>query len=163
MITAVQELLVSGADLKLVIAGAPVTEEDIAYVKTLKETIASGPQPEAIDLCGPVLHEDIPKLLKNADLFLNLSETGSLDKAVLEAMASGVPVLTSNEGLRSTLAKTVPECFMNDASELPTRIQKFLDMPSEDRVLLGKRLRDMVLSEHSRSDLIRRIIIGLHS
>jgi len=40
---------------------------------------------------------------KHADIFINLSDTGSIDKAVLEAMASGCLVLTSNEAFTNIL------------------------------------------------------------
>jgi len=34
-------------------------------------------------------------------LFVNLSDTGSIDKAVLEAMACGLKILTSNEAFKN--------------------------------------------------------------
>ena len=40
---------------------------------------------------------------QSGDLFVNLSDTGSLDKAVLEAMACGLKILTSNEAFKSVL------------------------------------------------------------
>ena len=37
----------------------------------------------------------MPKIYQGSDLVTNLSHTGSIDKVVLEAMASGLPVISS--------------------------------------------------------------------
>ena len=36
---------------------------------------------------------------------INMSNTGSIDKAVLEAMACGIPVITANEAFEPILAR----------------------------------------------------------
>jgi glycosyltransferase involved in cell wall biosynthesis len=47
---------------------------------------------------GEVPHEDVPKLMASADLFVFPSRTDTLGNVVLEAQASGLPVLVSDEG-----------------------------------------------------------------
>jgi len=45
----------------------------------------------------------MPKHYQHSDLVINLSHTGSIDKVVLEAMASGRLVLTCNEAFKNIL------------------------------------------------------------
>ena len=56
-----------------------------------------------IEFVGPIPNKDIAEFYQSGDLFVNLSDTGSLDKAVLEAMACGLKILTSNEAFKSVL------------------------------------------------------------
>lgn len=46
---------------------------------------------------GSVPHREILNYLKRAHVFYNFSPTGGMDKAVLEALASGVPAVVTNE------------------------------------------------------------------
>ena len=50
-----------------------------------------------------VANKNIVSFLQNADLFVNMGQTGSLDKAMVEAMACGLPILTCNEALEEVL------------------------------------------------------------
>jgi glycosyltransferase involved in cell wall biosynthesis len=83
--------------------GAPITEEDRRYEKSLTMRIQSFLNPSSVQLCGAISHTEIAKVLQNQSVFLNLSETGSLDKAVLEALAAGIPVVTSNPAFKTML------------------------------------------------------------
>jgi glycosyltransferase involved in cell wall biosynthesis len=47
---------------------------------------------------GEVAHEDVPALMASADVFVFPSRTDTLGNVVLEAQASGLPVLVSDEG-----------------------------------------------------------------
>jgi glycosyltransferase involved in cell wall biosynthesis len=47
---------------------------------------------------GEVPHDEVPKLMASADLFVFPSRTDTLGNVVLEAQASGLPVLVSDEG-----------------------------------------------------------------
>jgi len=51
---------------------------------------------EAVDLAG--FRSDIPEILAEADLFVHAAHTEGLGIAVLEAMAAGVPVVTTATG-----------------------------------------------------------------
>lgn len=52
---------------------------------------------------GHVLYEDIPALYASHDIFINLTQAGSFDKTLFEAMAAGCLVVTSNVDLRSVV------------------------------------------------------------
>ncbi len=50
-----------------------------------------------VQFVGAKTQKEVAELLRQSSIFLNLSQTGSLDKAVLEAMACGVYTISSNE------------------------------------------------------------------
>ncbi len=98
---AVASLNASGMTLRFEIIGEPVTADDKAYAASLAS--------EHVTLRGGMPYADIAKEYQTAGVFVNASDTGSLDKAVLEAMATGCPVVTSNVAFKAI----VPEgCFV---------------------------------------------------
>jgi starch synthase len=55
----------------------------------------SGPLPEGISVLGRVPHSELPELYRRADVFVFPSLFEGSAKVILEAMASGLPVLTT--------------------------------------------------------------------
>ena len=88
---------------------------------------------------------------------MNLSNTGSLDKAVLEAMNAGLIVLTSNEAYKETLPKNLmverdqPEKLKEKISEMMN-----LDDIKRERIIQGRRKE--VAENHSLNNLITKIV-----
>lgn len=85
------------------IVGVPATAMDEEYAQELTQELAQAPYKEQVRFTGAVRHEDLPQVLAKADVFVNLSLTGSLDKAVLEALIMRVPVVSTNEAFESLL------------------------------------------------------------
>lgn len=70
----------------------------------LKDAVAKAQRrgaPVVLSVIENTPHDQIPSLLAQAHLFLHASATGSLDKAPLEALATGLPVITTNAELAS--------------------------------------------------------------
>ncbi len=88
---------------KLTIIGSPATPADIAYGKLLLERISHSAYKDDIKYVGPIAHDLLPGILNNHDVEINLSKTGSLDKTVLEAMACGVRVVSTNIAFKHVL------------------------------------------------------------
>jgi glycosyltransferase involved in cell wall biosynthesis len=91
-----------GDGLTLRIVGPTLTGDDAAYAAALRRDVAGGRVP--VEFLGPVPMDRLPGLYDTAALALNVSETNSMDKAVLEALATGCPVLSSNPAFRELLA-----------------------------------------------------------
>lgn len=102
IIDAVKELHKNGENVSLSIVGGPVTKEDVAYEKRLREGA-----PDFISFVGNVPHRELPSILAKHDVFVNLSNTGSKDKAVLEALATGMPVVSSNVAFKGVLPSSL--------------------------------------------------------
>lgn len=160
LVDAVGVIKKSGASLKATVVGGPLTEADKAYEVFLKKEIARRGLSAEIELVGAVPNLVVPAYLARADLFVNMSKTGSLDKAVLEAMAAGVPVLTSNEGLRSTLVGIESTCTFKegDTKEFAERMKAIMHMSEEERSALGQKLRSIVVKMHNIITLIPKML-----
>lgn len=97
MLDATAELVRRGRSVTLDIVGATVADADRAYQRELEKKIVELGLFDVVAFTGAVPHEGLPAALADHSIFLNMSETGSVDKAVLEALAAGLPVVTSNE------------------------------------------------------------------
>lgn len=96
MVEAVAALYKEGSEVTFSILGGPVTPEDKVYETTLRSHVAELGLSEVIRLLGPQDLAGVRSELSRSHLFLHASETGSLDKAPLEALAAGVPVVSTN-------------------------------------------------------------------
>lgn len=132
------------------IAGAPMLESDKIYFERLKNLIKEKKLDDKIKFVGPIPNKDITQLYQSGDLFVNFSDTGSLDKAMLEAMAAGLNVLTSNEAFADIV---LAENFAHkNSQEIAERI-----------IALSKsapagRLADYVRKNHNLDNLVNKII-----
>lgn len=103
MIDAVYLLKQNGISTYFDIVGDAIYVSDKEYLDALKNKVSDLGLSHEVNFLGSVPNTEIPSFYRSADVFLNLSNTGSVDKAVLEAMASGSKVLTSNDAFRSIL------------------------------------------------------------
>lgn len=104
MLAVLDELTRRDVSFSFTIAGVPATRADEEYDRRVHAAVFSKPYAGTVRFLGAVSHAAIPTLLATHDVFLNLSLTGSMDKAVLEALAAGVPAVTTNEAFRPLLA-----------------------------------------------------------
>lgn len=153
MIAAVQTLNNEGVVAELVIVGAPARPADQAYEQELQRMAAK--KPGQVVFTGGVPHREIPALLAQADVSLNLSVTGSMDKAVLESLTAGVPAVTSNPAFAEMLRPY--GLFVDDES--PHHLAAVLSRAAKTNITP---LRDLVRREYSLSALIPRIINALN-
>lgn len=87
LIKAVSEIIKQGFDVKLLIAGEGILRKDL-------ETLSNGLGLDSrIKLLG--FREDIPELLSLMDIFVFPSLWEGMSLALLEAMASGLPVIST--------------------------------------------------------------------
>lgn len=159
-INGIERVVRSNDRVRATIIGAPATTEQSAYMHKLKDNVEKKGLEHVINFVGSVPHKDILPYLQRADLFVNTSNTGSLDKAVLEAMACGVPVLTSNEGLASALGPYSSRSMFKrgDAESLSQKIRELFTMREDDRQNIGLQLRGLVTKNHNLSALIEKIL-----
>jgi len=141
---------------RLVVIGAPLTSQDQMYQKTLEQKAAHSKASQNIQFVGhvPIVH--IPAHYRKAFLHLNLSITGSMDKTVMEALAAGCPVLTSNEAFRSSLSG-FPEFLVND--DHPKAIaHRILELYRRRTTIDRNALRGIVVGKHDLATYGTRIL-----
>lgn len=90
-IKAITPLIEVNKNIHLLLAGI---FDDKAYLKIVKKEIDASGQQENIHLLGP--RDDVPELLKLANIYLMPSKQEAHSVALIEAMASGVEIIASN-------------------------------------------------------------------
>ncbi len=117
-----------------------------------------------VDWAGMVPYRRIPARYAHADLLLSTSRTGSVDKVVLEAMATGLPVVASGEAYpplwnrldAETAAKmTFPG---GQAEALADRIEAWWATSAAERSAVGQSLRAIVEADHEVERLMGRLV-----
>jgi len=78
---------------------------------------------------------EINKILCFSDLFLLPSETESFGLAALEAMASGVPVISSNSGGLPEVNRQGYSGYLSDVGDVEDMAKKAISILSDDNVL----------------------------
>lgn len=152
-----------GLDVRLDLVGGGLTVQDREYREVVEARIdALGVRPH-VRMAGAVPYRDIPAWYTGADVLVNASGTGSLDKVVLEALASGTPVVSCNPAATALLRELggdAPECAFRagDAEELARRIEAWLAVPRARRTELAPRLRALVARDHEVETLMQRLV-----
>lgn len=133
----------------LTIVGAALSEDEKRYEETLHKKIEELGLQQLVFFPGRISQKELPTLLNRAKLFVTVAQNGSLDKAVLEAMACGLPIVSMAPGTESL---DLGEQQVGTAEEFVERCQKLL---LDTRDTGG---RNRVLQNHSISALIPKIL-----
>jgi len=155
IVHALKELLKTGVVARLVIVGEPAVRADKAFLKELKQIITDGSLESQVHFAGSVPNQKIVPYLQNADVLINESDTGSLDKVVLEAMACGTFVISSNDAGRSLLSKFNSH-FATKHSSVSDLVENltYLYKNRQDLHNLREKLRGEVVTNHNLEDLV---------
>lgn len=109
----VLELLPEPISLRVV--GPCITPADLDYDRRLRQQVYDRGLAERVRFEGFVPHPQLPRFHRQAFVHLSLSQTGSMDKTLLESLAMGCPVLTSNDAFRELLRER-PQLWLDDTS-----------------------------------------------
>ncbi len=137
--------------------GGPIMKEDFEYLDFLKNVVTQKGLDKEVLFLGEKNHEQIKNHLLLNTVFVNMSYTGSLDKAVLEAMACELPVVTSNEAYLEMLKDFDLLIRDNDPMTLADKMS-YIFHNKERSNEIGKRMRDIVVKNHNLSVLIKKIV-----
>ena len=148
-----------------------VDKEYFLEIKALVDKYGLG---SIVSFAGDVKPADMPAKYAASDISVNLTPTGGLDKVVLESMASGMPVLTSNAAFKEYFEAAEKGLAARlifregDAEDLAGKVMALFgrdkDGISVDVPALGKALRQTAKEKADVSALIdrmSRIIVAL--
>lgn len=138
-------------DLRLRIVGGPVTRADEEYAREITELVDTLELADAVQLVGPVPFRRIAEQYSAGGLFLNLGSTGSLDKAILEAMASGCIPISRNDAFRELAAAHGLQDLVvgSGVAGIADALARVASLTPSERSLLRPRLRTIVERDHS--------------
>lgn len=110
--------------VSLEIIGEPILFADYEYSRALHEAVRSLNLIDNVVWRGGISHAQVVKEYLNHNIFIHTSNTGSLDKVVLEAMAAGLPVVSSSEAYGEAIKNNLVYHFSkNNFNELAAKIQ----------------------------------------
>ena len=107
---------------------------------------------------GGIRHAQTPAVYTAHSIYVNVTPSGSFDKTIGEAMASGCVVATANDAVREVVP---PELFVADSSAeaVARAIRAALALDSGGRTRVSARLREHILAEHSLNRLMERLVM----
>jgi glycosyltransferase involved in cell wall biosynthesis len=148
------------AEVRAIIAGGTTPQHGEAYLDQLRALARARGAADRVEFAGPVPHHQIHELYQRAAISVNLCPTGGADKAVLESMACGLPVVVRNETFLPLLGDEADELWSSDLDpeQIADRLGKLLDKPAGARREIGARLRERVRTEHDLDGLIDRLV-----
>lgn len=140
--------------LQLALFGKPITEADKQYKAELEALTA--PSPEIF--WGHAYHTSLREFYTGVEsgrtVFVHASRTGSMDKAVLEALAAGLPVFTSSEAFSENIPGVV-KFREGDPLDLARKVVSSFE---SDKMGYNSQSRNYVKQKHSLEGLIQRIV-----
>lgn len=160
---ALAQLYKEGISITLTCIGEPVYPQDYEYLAECKKFTREQKLESIVSFLGPKTRTELAAILPTMTLCINMSTTGSLDKAGLEALSVGVPVITANEAFRSVIGELSPELMLNHqaSEELVRALRWYLALPTTQRQELRDTLRYEVVQHHSLHTFADRIFATL--
>jgi len=161
-----KELIVSLSTInnlpwRLEFFGSPITLADQLYTQELASTIAQLNLSERVTLAGSVSHYLLPARLREAEVFVTMSRTGSLDKAVLEAMSSGVIPVTLGETFRPILGPYGHILASSSETDLVNNLVQVISWSETEKKACRQILRQEIVNNHSLKRLMTEIVTVL--
>lgn len=137
-------------NFEVTMIGETVLPSDENYRRKLEAKISQLDLGNFFSFLGKINHQGLVEYYQSHDIFVHLSRTGSLDKTILEAMASGMTVLSSNDASKAFLP---PELIFDDhkPEELADKIVKLSEINDLEF------LRKYVVKNHNLDKLIDKI------
>ena len=164
------ETLVMAADIlvnqqghrgfRFVVVGGVGTAEQEEYAHHLGELVKARRLEAYIEFVGSVPHGRVVDYYRQADAFASTSRTGSLDKAGLEAMACGLPLLTCNEAFTNVLDDFSNKLMFEEGNvdDLARKILNVIEVRTRSQAVFERALREIVVQEHDVKRLVNRIV-----
>ncbi len=111
-------------------------------------------------LAGSVSYLDLPDLYRGAAALAHLSKTGSIDKAPLEALGCGIPVVATDAVYRDVLGDQAARLMARpgDAPDVADRLGDVLALPPERRRDLALGLRARAVEQHGLEGMMDRLV-----
>lgn len=143
----------------LKIVGGPVTSEDELYFDQIRSYADAQGLVSTVDFLGPRTRVGVIAELEQAHAFLHLSATGSLDKAPLEALAMGVPVISSNPevGEDCPAVRHVPI----EPEAVTQAIREYVHLKPWEDANVPASASAYISTKHELGSLVRRIVAEL--
>jgi glycosyltransferase involved in cell wall biosynthesis len=138
------------------IIGAPSTKKDENYQLMLQGLMRSESVEDIVRMSGAAPYGQMAEIYCRNHILVNLCPTGGIDKAVLEAMACGIPAIVSNESFIPYFGDLDRRLIFKyrDENDLSAKI---IDLTDNCNNSIGKFLREQVEKHHNLKILIKKL------
>ena len=148
----------SKTPFRMTLVGAPQTAADRHYTARLKQRVLESGLAGCVDFAGAQNRDRMSVWYRECDVFINPSDTGSMDKTVLEAMATGSLAVTGNSSFDTDEYRSAGGFFArNDAGSICSMLCHILSLTDEDLAARAARGREWVECCHSLAALAQKI------
>ncbi len=127
--------------------------KDKPYHELLRDIARALKLESAVSFYSGVPNTQTPTLYHSHRVFINLTPAGSFDKTIVEALACGTLVLTTNTDMRDQL----PAACVADQATLPTALSALLHLSETEYAELIGSCQKFV-EHHSLRNLITRLL-----
>jgi glycosyltransferase involved in cell wall biosynthesis len=160
LINAIEIFSKNNSNFHLSIIGSAGTEEQKKYLSEIKDLVREKNLEDKVSFRGSIPNREIATHLKKSDLFISTSNTGSLDKAMLEAMASSVLVLTCNVSMVEVLGPYKEKLMFEkgDFQELAGKVEFIAKLSENEREKMEADLKEIVKRDHNLENFVTKII-----
>ena len=160
VIKSVADLVKDGYDLNLTIIGGVVQSYHQKYFEYLKDLADKLKIINRVKFVGAVSYDEMPDYYSNAEILVDAVPSGGFDKVILEAMASGVIPLTSNEYIKPVFSENLQkELFFEngDLKCLTEKLKFILDKKLWEDEAVVLKLRNIVVENYSLRTFIDKL------
>lgn len=156
-------ILVSEKDMRnteFLIVGGVSTASQEEYFQRLKSMIGELKLEDYVRFAGSALYSEVVDFYQACDMHVNLCPTGGVDKAVLEAMACGKPVIVCNESFKGDFGDYAKSLMFSekDPNDLARKITHLIQLDEPSRNELCRAMRQIAKKEHSVDSLMDKLI-----
>lgn len=146
-------------DVVCTVIGGPATSFDKNYLETLQSYITEHHLTDNIIWTGELPLIKAISVLKETDIFVHFGNTGSLDKAVLDAMACGVIPLSANKAVQGVvIGITDQDLRIEGPQDAARKVNQFLNQTETDIHTLRTQLVKHIHENFSLELLMKRIV-----
>jgi glycosyltransferase involved in cell wall biosynthesis len=148
--------------IKLTIVGDAPLKEHKKYRQQLEARVEELGLSKVVKFVGAVPYDEVQRFYEEADLMVNVSDTGSVDKAVLEAFMTGLPVLALEKGYGEVFEgmPSGKKCALSNAEpeHVAEKIEKFMELSYLQRSELGKFWSDSVAVRYGLKNFVKKVL-----
>jgi glycosyltransferase involved in cell wall biosynthesis len=146
--------------VRFTIVGGIAAAGDEGYQHQLIKCRAElGLTEDQFSLIGALPPDELITLYRQAALVTNLTPSGSFDKAALEAMLTGTPLIAINPAFRPLWGEHAEQLQVSeDPTEIAACIRKLLTLSPERRSAIGADLCQRTAEAHGLDRLMRHMV-----
>lgn len=164
LLQALSILIEAGYDeVKVHLYGLTQNSRERKYFQYLENLVKERDLKQRVIFHGAVSNWEVPGLMQGFDLMVSQQKTGGTDKAVLECMSAGVPLIMATESFNSYLPNSVVNKLIfpsGTPEEMASKMAEIIRMGKRERSAMGRTLREVVENHHSLKHL-GETVLGL--